>query len=86
MAVCVLVCCERGVSVFSCIVGRTVHVRTSAVTEVLLLACSDIGAFGQGHSRSIILRRFSVCGRSDRRAHKSHITRISHTTTVRLSG
>ena len=31
-------------------------------------------------------RRFSVCGRSDRRAHKSHITRISHTTTVRLSG
>ena len=62
MAVCVLVCCERGVSVFSCIVGRTVHVRTSAVTEVL--ECSDIGAFG----------------------HKSHITRISHTTTVRLSG
>ena len=84
MAVCVLVCCERGVSVFSCIVGRTVHVRTSAVTEVLLLVFGHRSV--RTVSRSIILRRFSVCGRSDRRAHKSHITRISHTTTVRLSG
>ena len=80
MAVCVLVCCERGVSVFSCIVGRThgrtVHVRTSAVTEVLVLV------FGHRSVRTLTFDHLTPVLRlrqiGPTRTQVTHHTNLSH--------
>ena len=74
MAVCVLVCCERGVSVFSCIVGRTVHVRTSAVTEVLVFGHRSVRTLTFDHLTPVL--RLRQIGPT--RTQVTHHTNLSH--------